>query len=146
MNANTEAAPVKVGDRISTGLRRTGYPEWNRFAAVNDEFVPIHMDDEEGRRAGYPGSIAMGRLLWSYAHRMLRDWQPGGRVAALSLQFRGPVLRDAPFDVRAIVTGVRELQNGRLIDVEVSIEDGTGTVLAPGTATVGVPDAEPGQR
>lgn len=138
-SSNEARSPVKIGDRISAGPRRTGYPEWNRFAAVNDEFVPIHMDDEEGRRAGYPGSIAMGRLLWSYAHRMLRDWQPGGRVATLSLQFRGPVLRDAPFDVRATVSGVREQEGERLIDVELSIEDEAGTVLAPGTATVAVP-------
>ncbi|MFJ9390816.1 MaoC family dehydratase [Nocardioides sp. NPDC101246] len=136
MNASTE---VTVGDRISTGPRRTGYPEWNRFAAVNDEFVPIHMDDEEGRRAGYPGSIAMGRLLWSYAHRLLRDWQPEGRVVALSLRFRGPVLRDAPFELRATVTGVREQQGERLVDVDLSIEDEAGSVLAPGTATVTLP-------
>jgi acyl dehydratase len=135
----TRDPEIAVGQIVTAGPQRTGFPEWNRFAAVNDEFVPIHMDDEEGRRAGYPRAIAMGRLHWSYAHRMLREWQPQGRVVALSLQFRRPTLRDAPFEVKARVTGLRGEAEERLIDVELWIEDAEGTVLAPGTATVAVP-------
>lgn len=131
---------VTVGQVVSAGPRRTGFAEWNRFAAVNDEFVPIHMDDAEGRQAGYPSAIAMGRLQWSYVHRMLRDWlPPDGRIVAVALQFRGPTLRDALFDVKARVTRVQEIGEDQLIDVEVWIEDGDGAILAPGTATVALP-------
>lgn len=128
-----------VGQEVSAGLRRTGYSEWNRFAAVNDEFVPIHMDDEEGRKAGYPGAIAMGRLQWSYVHRLLREWLPSeGRIESVSLQFRGPTLRDALFDVKARVTAIRSAHGEQVVDLEVWIEDEAGTVLVPGTATVAV--------
>ena len=40
-----------VGDEIPTFTRKTGLDIWNRYAAVNDEFIPIHMDDEAGRDA-----------------------------------------------------------------------------------------------
>lgn len=134
------AMHIAVGQVVAAGPRRTGFAEWNRFAAVNDEFVPIHMDDDEGRKAGYPGAIAMGRLQWSYVHRMLRDWLPDdGRIVAVSLQFRGPTLRGEPFDVKAKVTRVRPVGHERLVDVEVWIEDAKGKVLAPGTATVALP-------
>lgn len=130
-----------VGDLLAAGPRRTGFAEWNRFAAVNDEFVPLHMDDEEGRRAGYPSAIAMGRLQWSYVHRMLRDHLPeGGRIVAVSLQFRGPTLRGAPFDVKARVTAVRRVDAEQHVDLDVWIEDASGKVLAPGSATVAMPD------
>jgi acyl dehydratase len=129
----------EVGEEVAAGARPTGFAEWNRFAAVNDEFVPIHMDDEEGRRAGYPGAISMGRLQWSHVHRLLRDHLPeGGRIVSVALRFRGPTLRDAPVDVRARVTAVREVAGERHADLDVWVEDASGTVLAPGTATVAV--------
>ncbi|GAA1947840.1 hypothetical protein GCM10009798_03710 [Nocardioides panacihumi] len=130
----------EVGEEMRVGPRPTGFAEWNRFAAVNDEFVPIHMDDEAGRRAGYPGAISMGRLQWSQVHRLLRDRLPdGGRIVAVALQFRGPTLRDVTIDVRARVTAVRERAGEQYADLEVWVEDETGAVLAPGTATVAVP-------
>lgn len=131
---------LSVGDTLSWSSPGTGFAEWNRFAAVNDEFVPIHMDDEEGRSAGYPGAIAMGRLQWSYVHRMLREEAgEGARVVALSLRFRGPTMRGVPFTVAATVTGVRDSPDGRLVDVDVHIADDAGRVLAPGRATVRLP-------
>ena len=36
--------------------RRTDFANWNRYAAVNEEFVAIHMDDEAGRAAGLPSA------------------------------------------------------------------------------------------
>jgi acyl dehydratase len=134
------AMHIAVGQVVVAGPRRTGFAEWNRFAAVNDEFVPIHMDDDEARKAGYPFAIAMGRLQWSYVHRMLRDWLPDdGRIVAVSLQFRGPTLRGELFDVKAKVTRVRPVGHEQLVDLEVWIEDAKGKVLAPGTATVALP-------
>ncbi len=131
---------LTVGDEIAAGPRRTGFAEWNRFAAVNDEFVPIHMDDDAGRAAGYPGAIIMGRLQWSYVHRLLREHlPPGGRIVSVALQFRGPTLRDASFDVRARVVAVRDQDGERLTELEVRVEDGAGNVLAPGTATIAAP-------
>ena len=131
---------AQVGDDFSWGPRSTGFAEWNRFAAVNDEFVPIHMDDDEGLRAGYSGAIAMGRLQWSYVHRVLRDWFPeGGRIVSVALQFRGPTLRGVPFHIRGRVTGAHEQEGERRLDVDIWIEDSDATVLAPGRATVALP-------
>ena len=35
---------VEAGDEIPTFVRQTDMMHWNRYAAVNDEFVYIHMD------------------------------------------------------------------------------------------------------
>ena len=43
---------VAIGQEIPTFEREAGFHAWNRYAAVNEEFVPIHMDDDAGRRAG----------------------------------------------------------------------------------------------
>jgi hypothetical protein len=51
---------LSVGQRIPAFTRATGFPVWNRYAAVNDEFIPIHMDDTVGQAAGMNGAFGMG--------------------------------------------------------------------------------------
>ena len=63
---------LNVGDALEPFVRETGLANWNRYAAVNDEFVPIHMDDEAGRAAGYPTAFGMGNLQWAFLHNLLR--------------------------------------------------------------------------
>src|ERR1700733_10411649 len=94
MTSQVEVASVRVGDELPSFTRTTGFHNWNRYAAVNDEFVPIHMDDEAGQAAGYPTAFGMGNLQWSYLHNMIRDWMGGeGQIVRLSCQFRGPNLK-----------------------------------------------------
>ncbi|MDT9592151.1 MaoC/PaaZ C-terminal domain-containing protein [Nocardioides zeae] len=135
-----------VGDVLPWLKRVPGLAHWNRFAAVNDEFVPIHMDDEAGRRAGYPGAIGMGRLQWAYVHVLLRSWLPdGGRVERVDLRFVAPNLRDRPVRVGGRVTAVEEAGAGGVeragcrVAVELVVEDDAGACLARGSARVHIP-------
>src|SRR5579862_264289 len=68
-----QAKTATVGEELPTFQRTTDAENWNRFAAVNYEFVP-HLDDEGGRKAGYPSAFGMGNLQWSYLHNLLRNW------------------------------------------------------------------------
>ncbi|MCU1483023.1 MAG: MaoC domain protein dehydratase [Subtercola sp.] len=140
MIANCTPESAQPGGTFSAGLRSSGFAEWNRFAAVNDEFIPLHMGDEAGRVAGYPGAIAMGRLQWSWAHNLLRAWLgTDGRIASVSMQFRRPLLRDAMFDIRAHIDVVRLVDTGdQILDLTIGLENESGEILAPGTATLHV--------
>src|ERR1700759_5756309 len=94
MTESSSARTAQAGDTLPTFERTTGFAAWNRYAAVNDEFVPIHMDDEAGRAAGYPSAFGVGNLQVSYLHNLVRDWLDGrGRIVAISGQFRGPNLK-----------------------------------------------------
>ena len=66
---------VQVGDQLPKWSRKTSFAEWNRYAAVNEEFVPFHMDDEAGRRAGNEqGAFGMGNLRYAYIVNALHAW------------------------------------------------------------------------
>jgi len=66
---------VEVGQDIPSWSRQTDFMHWNRYAAVNDEFVYIHMDDEAGKNASNEqGAFGMGNLRFAYLLNMLRDW------------------------------------------------------------------------
>ena len=140
---------LRVGDEIPTFVRQhTGLHHFNRYAAVNDEFVPIHMDDEAGRKAGYPSAFGMGNLSTAYLLNALRGWiGEEGTVRALACQFRQPNLKDSTVVARGKIAAIRAEGDETVAELEVWTEDGDGNRLAPGTATVAlVEPARSGDR
>jgi len=124
---------VKVGDEIPTFTRETGFANWNRYAAVNDEFVPIHMDDAAGEAAGNGGAFGMGNLQWAYLHNMLRSWiGENGEILSIEVQFRSPNVKGQTVTAKGVVTAV----DGDVISLDVWTEQQEGTKLAPGSAKV----------
>ena len=133
---------VTVWTELPVFVRTTGFHNWNRYAAVNDEFVPIHMDDDAGRAQGFPGAFGMGNLMWSYLHNLVRDWMgDDGRIVTMGCSFRSPNLRDMTIEARGRVTAVRDEGDERLVDLELAVVDHNQpeTVLVPATATVAFP-------
>jgi acyl dehydratase len=137
MAVSTNPLTAQAGDSLPGLQRETGLENWNRYAAVNYEFVPIHMDDEAGRAAGYPTAFGMGNLQVSYLHNMLRDWLgDSGRIVELACQFRSPNTRGMTVHAEGTVVARREDGGQQLIDLEIWTRDQDGNKLAPGTATV----------
>jgi acyl dehydratase len=129
----------QVGDEIESFVRETGFANWNRYAAVNDEFVPIHMDDEAGRAARQSGAFGMGNLQVAYLHNLLRQWiGPDGQILQFGCQFRAINTKDTQVTARGRVIEVEtEPDGGRVVvKLEVWTEDENGRALAPGTAKV----------
>jgi acyl dehydratase len=130
---------VTVGTELPVFVRTTGFHNWNRYAAVNDEFVPIHMDDDAGRAQGFPGAFGMGNLMWSYLHNLVRDWMgDDSRIVTMTCSFRSPNLRGMTVEARGTVTAVRDEGDERLVDIDLAVvdHDAPDTVLVPATATV----------
>lgn len=124
---------VKVGDELPTFTRETGFANWNRYAAVNDEFVPIHMDDAAGEAAGNGGAFGMGNLQWAYLHNMLRSWVgENGEILSIEVQFRSPNVKGQTVTAKGVVTAI----DGDVISLDVWTEQQEGTKLAPGSAKV----------
>ena len=130
---------ISVGDTFPPFTRDSGFAYWNRYAAVNDEFIPIHMDDDSGRAAGYPTAFGMGNLTWAYLHVALHEWfGEQARIAAAGVQYRSAVTRGKRVVVTGTVTAVRPGAGAGQTEVDLALraEDQDGALLAPGTATV----------
>jgi acyl dehydratase len=127
---------IVVGQELPPFRRKTDLGTWNRYAAVNDEFVPIHMDDAAGRAAGMPGAIGMGNLQLAYLHNVVREWlDERGRIERLECQFRAPNTRGQTVTARGVVTEV-ERSDGIRVTLDVWTEDEDGNRLAPGSCVV----------
>jgi acyl dehydratase len=130
-------APFDVGLEFEPFVRDSGFPYWNRYAAVNDEFIDIHMDDEAGQAAGYPTAFGMGNLTWAYFHVALHRWLGDeSRVVSLSTQFRSAVTRGTQVVVRGTVTAVRVSGAETVLEIDMRAEDASGNRLAPATAVI----------
>lgn len=133
---DTHGTAIEVGASIGTFVRDTGFATWNRYAAVNDEFVPIHMDDSAGAAAGMGAAFGMGNLQLSYLHNLVRGWMgDAGRIDELAVQFRKPNTKGV-VTATGTVTAIRREGASTVVELALETVDSAGDKLAPGTATV----------
>jgi len=128
----------KVGDEGPAWLRRTDFSHWNRYAAVNDEFIPIHMDDEAAQATGQPRAFGMGNLRLAYLHAALDDWLgDAGDIAEIGCQFRSLNFKGDELVTRATVTAVEPAGDGlQRLRLDLGVENQRGENTTPGQATL----------
>jgi acyl dehydratase len=121
--------------------RTTGFGHWNRYAAVNDEFIDVHMSEEAARKAGQRAVFGMGNLRVGYLHNMLHDWiGPGGDIAAFSCQFRRLNFENDVLTCHGEVGDVTESGGITQIEMAIGVTNQAGEETTPGTARVVVFD------
>lgn len=131
---------VEVGQLLPTYERRTDLMNWNRFAAVNDEFVHVHMDDEAAKARGEKGVLGMGNLRFAYMHCLLRIWMgDDGLVRRLSIQHRGINFKNDTLTTKGQVVGKRVEDGDYLVDLHMWVENQLGEPTDLGQATVSLP-------
>ena len=100
------AGEFEVGAVVPPFTRPAGFHAWNRYAAVNYEFVDIHMDEEAGKAAGMPGAIGMGNLIWAWMHCAVEQWiGDRGLLEHLECRFKSPALTGDTITITGTVTG-----------------------------------------
>jgi len=128
-------ASIRVGDEIPSYARTTLFAHWNRFAAVNDEFIDVHMEREAAVAAGQPDVFGMGNLRIAYVHNALHTWLAGaGDIVEFGCQFRALNLKGDALRTRAVVIGVEAGCQQAHLELDVRNQRGESTM--PGSAVV----------
>ena len=132
---------VNVGDTLPNWSRKTSFAEWNRYAAVNEEFVPFHMDDEAGRRAGNEqGAFGMGNLRYAYIVNALHAWiGDTGVVREVGCQYRAINQKDDVLTVIGEVTDKRTEDGEQRVYLDINVVNQDGGATCPGHAVVALP-------
>ncbi|HJM89393.1 MAG TPA: hypothetical protein QF624_07165 [Dehalococcoidia bacterium] len=141
MSYNIFFEDIEVGQEIDTWSRKTDFMNWNRFAAVNDEFVFIHMDDEAGRAAlNEQGAFGMGNLRYTYLLNMLRDWAGDeAEIRELGVQYRGINQKNDVLTCKGTVTE-KKVENGEnLVYLDIKVVNEADDNTCPGHAVVVLP-------
>ena len=129
---------IQVGDKLPAWSRRTSFAEWNRYAAVNEEFVPFHMDDEAGRRAGNEdGAFGMGNLRYAYIVNALHEWIGDDAVVReVGCQYRAINQKDDVLTVTGEVTAKKAEDGENRVYLDINVVTQAGAPTCPGHAVV----------
>ena len=131
---------VSEGQEIPSFFRKTDLMNWNRWASVNDEYVPMHMDDDAAKENGQPGAFGQGPLRFSYLHSLLRQFTgDGGDVLLVRAQMRGINFKNDELTCTGKVTGKRVEDGRHLVDLDIAITNQRGEAVTPGQGTVELP-------
>lgn len=131
---------VQEGQAIPPFQRQTDLMHWNRFAAVNDEFVQIHMDDEAAKKAGMQGAFGMGNIRYAYILNMLRAWIGiNGDIRRLDVQHRAISYKHDILTASGKVTKKHMKDGKHFVDLDVEVTNQKNEKTTLGTATVEVP-------
>jgi len=141
MAVNVYFEDVEVGQEIPEFKRRTDLMNWNRYAAVNDEFIPIHMDDAAGHKGqNEQGAFGMGNLRTAYIHNMLREWAGDeAEIREVNIQFRAINQKNDLLTTTGKIVEKTVEGDDHLVRLETNVmnQDGSGT--APGYAVIALP-------
>ena len=141
MTVNIYFDDVRVGDEMLPWSRTTNFMHWNRYAAVNDEFVPFHMDDEDGRKAGnQQGAFGMGNLRYAYLANALRDWiGDEAEIREIGCQYRAINQKNDTLSVVGKVVEKDVVDGENRVRLETNVMNQNGEATCPGHAVVVLP-------
>lgn len=131
---------VEVGDELPT-MRETFTPRrLVMFAGAALDFYEIHYDRDVAAERGLGGLLVHGALKNALLGRYLHEWvAPQGEVVSYGCSYRGMDRVGEELVCRGTVTGSRHEGGRHLIDVDIRVEKGDGTVTTPGTGVVTLP-------
>jgi hypothetical protein len=130
-------ADVKVGDTLGPLVKTMDRLRLVQYAAGSGDFNPLHYDADHAQAKAIGDNIVHGRMKYAALGELVASWlDHSGWVRSISCQYRGMDLRDQPFTARGRVTGKREEDGRKLVDLEVWVESAQGKTTTPGKATV----------
>jgi acyl dehydratase len=101
-----------------------------KYAGASGDFNPIHLLDEAAEAAGLPGIIAHGMLTVATMGLLFSPYLEYGYVKGFRSRFSGMVFLGDVLRVGGRVSGVEEMETGRLYVFEVYALRGEDTVAS----------------
>ena len=130
---------VSEGDELPLVTINPDTRQLVMYAGASGDFQPIHYDKDVAQRAGHDSVIIHGALKSAWLAKVVTDWvSDSGWMQSFSVRYSGIDYIDTK-TCRGKVTGTRIEDDAGLVDIELSLEDESGSVTTTGKATVELP-------
>jgi acyl dehydratase len=132
-----EFARLAVGDELPPIAKTLDRLELVKYAAGSGDFNPLHYDPDFPQARAIGDNIVHGRLKYAALGQLVSDWLGHrGFVRRISASYRGMDRRGQPFTCHGRVTGVREENGQRIVDLELWTRGADGRRTTEGAAEV----------
>ncbi|MEO5841086.1 MAG: MaoC/PaaZ C-terminal domain-containing protein [Acidimicrobiales bacterium] len=130
-------AQVNVGDELPPVAKTPGRRELVQYAAGSGDFNPLHYDTEFPQAKALGDNIVHGRMKFAVLGELVSNWLAHtGRIKTIACSYRGMDLQGKTLTAKGVVVAKREQDGQKLVDLEIYVENASGTRTTPGTATV----------
>lgn len=134
--AQRRIGDVNVGAELEPAIRNATRAQLFLYSAATHNPHRIHYDREYAAVEGHPDVIVHGPLQGAWLSHYVTSWAgPRGRMLTLTWQNRRSALPEQDYVFGGRVRAVA----GDIVELELWAQDGDGTVIMPGTATVRLP-------
>ncbi len=107
------------------------------YAGASGDFYQIHYDRQFALGNGLPDVILHGALKNAFLGQLITDWVgEHGRLARLSVQYRGMDVPGTPIFAKGVVT--KKGEDGE-VECDIWLENAEGKRTTPGSAAVVLP-------
>jgi acyl dehydratase len=136
--ANTpKFADVKVGDEIpKIVLPPISRHQLALYCGGSGDHNPIHVDIDFAKKFGFKDVFAHGMLSMAFLGRIVTGWVPQKQVRGLGTRFTSITWVGDVITVSGKVTGKREANGEKVVDLEVKCTNQNGQDTLQGHATV----------
>ena len=128
---------VKVGDALKPlVLPPVSRHQLALYCGGSGDHNPIHVDLDFAKKFGFKDVFAHGMLSMAFLGRLVTEYAPHDKVRKLGTRFTSITWVGDVITVTGTVTGKREENGERLIDLDVKCTNQNGQDTLQGSATV----------
>jgi len=109
----------------------------NKWADAVGDYNPLHVDPEYAKKTKFKSTIAHGPLVISYISEMMSKWLGDGWIEGgklLDIKFNAPVKSGDVMKVGGQVKEKRTVENQKIVECDVYIENQEGVKVVVGRA------------
>lgn len=128
---------VEEGTELPTLRKDPTTQQLVMYAGASGDYYQIHYDRQFALGNGLPDVILHGALKNAFLGQLMTDWiGEHGRLARLSVQYRGMDVPGTPIFARGVVT--RKGEDGE-VECDIWLENAEGKRTTPGSAVAVLP-------
>jgi len=128
---------IKIGDEVPSITKKPTYMQLFMFSAVTWNRHLIHYNTEYAHHDGLEDVAVHRALLGNFLAQMMTDWLgENGKLCKIEWNVRSSAKPGDSLVTFGTVIAKNIVDDKKMLDCDIRIENESGTLIAPGKATV----------